>query len=101
MGQYLLSNEKLYSQLAKNPNVVNEFQFLKRVLEKAPPDDCPDCQRKKYETEYRQACEQTKQIIASLAPADVVRLKQLLGLPPGTSIVIYYLDNNKTIERTI
>jgi hypothetical protein len=93
---YTLSNDRLLSDFITNNQIVETFPFLQQLKSAAPPEDCPPCQEKKKQVEFRKVAERTKAHLAALPPDSATTLKRLLNLPPGAVIRIYYLQNNKT-----
>jgi len=98
---YTLTNERLLRQLVYNDQAINEFQFLRQTKAAAPPEGCSTCEQKKYATKFRQAAEQAKATIAGFDAANAAKLKTLLGLPPGETIKIYWIQDRKTQTSTI
>lgn len=97
---FLLTNDKVLD-LARRPEVVNRWPFLKAVVAAAPPADCPSCQRKKYEAGFRKAAESAKGLIAQFDRESADNLRSLIGLPPGTPIRVFFLNNGKTDDKQI
>ena len=98
---YTLTNERLLKQLIYNDQAVNEFSFLKQAKSAAPPAGCTPCQAKKHATKFRQAAEQAKATIAHFDANNAAKLKAILGLPPGETIKIYWIQDKKTQTATI
>lgn len=98
---YTLTNERLLKQLVYNDQAINQFPFLRQTKNAAPPAGCTSCEAKKYAAKFRAAAEQAKSIISQFDSSQAAQLKTILGLPPGETIKIYWIQDKKTQTSTI
>ena len=95
------NNNTLLRTVLVNNKFIEAFPFLKAAKDAMPPSNCSSCEQKAYLEKWAPIAEQAKSLIAVLAPDRAAEFKRLLGLAPGDSLKIFYLDSNNRTQSKL